>query len=914
VKFFLILILFVSSQLFGQISKDELEVTYTYNFARNVTWPNEANLRSFNITLIGGNRELSNKFQALTKSARLKNGPITFRQINDLANLQKTQLIFVAKNKHALIPQIFEKIEGLPVLLVTNDYANKRLVMINLIEKNRQISFEINKANIINNKLKTKPELVLSGGTEIDVAKLFREGQQSLAALGRKVRLQESQLKGLKVNILKSESLLSQHEIQIKTQQTSIDQQEKELIGQQKKIKTQQLELSARKSSLSKLEVEINASREELLTKTAKNTELVKNQKKLNTEIEQSRETISTQENKIKNQRELLAKKIAERDKLISDISTKVTDLANLKGEFDQQKGEVKKRELQINDIRASIAESMKVLDNQQSKIDSQATVLESQVETIATQQNVLSLLWFVVILITALIGSVTWAYLHKRKVNNALQIREKDLGEALSNLKDAQGEIIEARNDALSASRSKSEFLANMSHEIRTPMNAILGFSDLLKRRISTEKEKKFLSSIESSGRSLLRLINDILDLSKVEAGKIELEYADVNAKNIFQELHTVFANKLSRKNLNFIVDIDKSLPPTLILDETRLRQVLFNLIGNAIKFTEEGQVKVSVRSERRIDNASQVNLLIDVADSGIGVPDDQKERIFGAFDQQSGQSNAKYGGTGLGLAISRKLVELMQGTIKALDNDDGGATFAVELSQVDVCTTITTDLETNLEVPRYNFLPAKILITDDIPINRELIISYLYDFNFTIFEAENGLEAIEVAKKELPDFIFMDMKMPVMNGYEAATLLKEDPVTANIPIIAVTASAMKQSEKEILNYCNGYLRKPVSQSILINELAKFLAYEESDFINGKEKKSSKVLKFKVPQEVLVEIQPHLETLKMGLSTDAVMAIISCLNNYPENEDLRELSKQLQSHLDHFDLEGISYLLEKCI
>jgi CheY-like chemotaxis protein len=231
-----------------------------------------------------------------------------------------------------------------------------------------------------------------------------------------------------------------------------------------------------------------------------------------------------------------------------------------------------------------------------------------------------------------------------------------------------------------------------------------------------------------------------------------------------------------------------------------------------------------------------------------------------------------------------------------------------------VDVCTTITTDLETNLEVPRYNFLPAKILITDDIPINRELIISYLYDFNFTIFEAENGLEAIEVAKKELPDFIFMDMKMPVMNGYEAATLLKEDPVTANIPIIAVTASAMKQSEKEILNYCNGYLRKPVSQSILINELAKFLAYEESDFINGKEKKSSKVLKFKVPQEVLVEIQPHLETLKMGLSTDAVMAIISCLNNYPENEDLRELSKQLQSHLDHFDLEGISYLLEKCI
>lgn len=793
-KFIFILAMTLYVSVFAQTSKEQLEVTYSYNFARNISWPNEANFRSFNILLVGENKQLSDNFKKLAKSAKLKGSPINFKQVNTIDNLPPAQLIFVSEDKHALLPQLFEKVEGKPILLVTNEYINKRLVMINLIKKDKSLVFEINKANILNNNLDVKPDLILFGGTEIDVAKLYRKGQKSLSALERKLRLQESQLDKLKENISKSEALIKLREEQLNDQKLNIEEQQKEISSQSSKIGTQQKELMSQNTNLKKLQGEISSSRLELEEKTKKNNELIDSQKKLNTEITLSQKTITKQSNQITSQQKLLAEKIQERDKLINEIQVKVSSLADLKGKFDVTKGEVKKKELQINDIRNNISSSMDVLNQQKEKINTQNSILKKQGKTIATQSYVLQLLWFVVILVSLLILTMTRAYFNKKKANSELQQREIALNQALNKLEVTQVQLIGAKNDALSASRSKSEFLANMSHEIRTPMNAIIGFSDLLKRRVSKKEDKKFVQSIESSGRSLLRLINDILDLSKVEAGKIELEYSGVNTEPLFKEMKTVFANKVSSKNLDFIIDVDSTLPSALILDETRIRQILFNLLGNAIKFTENGHIKLKASKEHSaLDNHISLKLIVE--DSGIGIPDDQKTKVFGAFEQQSGQSNAKYGGTGLGLAISKKLVELMGGTISIQDAEGGGASFTVNIPDVAVSREVKMDTIVDNSWQNLKFKKAKILIADDVDVNRELILNYLEDQDIELIQAQNGKQAIDLAKEIRPDLILMDMKMPEVDGYEASEKIRTNTTTANIPIIAITASVMKKS-----------------------------------------------------------------------------------------------------------------------
>ncbi|MCM8535598.1 MAG: YfiR/HmsC family protein [Lentisphaeraceae bacterium] len=906
-KFIFILIMTLALTTLAQTSKEQLEVTFSYNFARNITWPNEARFNSFNIVLVGGNKLLSDNFKTLAKSAKLKGVSINFKQVNTINNLPPSQLIFVAEDKHDLLPQLFEKVEGKPTLLVTYGYENKRLVMINLIEKEKSLVFEINKANIINNSLEVKPDLILFGGTEIDVARLYRKGQKSLSTLERKLRVQEAQLDTLKNSITKSEALIKLRESQLKEQKLNIEEQQKEISSQSDKIGKQQQELLSQDTNLKKLQVEISTSRQELEEKTKKNNELINSQKKLNTEITLSQKTITKQSDQIISQQKLLAEKIRERDKLINEIQVKVSSLADLKGKFDVTKGEVKKKELQINDIRNNISSSMEVLNQQKDKINAQNSILKKQGKTIATQNNVLQLLWFVVILVSLLIITTTRAYFNKKKANSELQQREIALNQALNKLEVTQVQLIDAKNDALSASRSKSEFLANMSHEIRTPMNAIIGFSDLLKRRVSKKEDKKFVQSIESSGRSLLRLINDILDLSKVEAGKIELEYSGVNTKPLFKEMKTIFANKVSSKNLDFIIDVDSALPNALILDETRVRQILFNLIGNAIKFTDSGYIKLKANKEYSpLDN--HINLKLTVEDSGIGIPDDQKKKIFGAFEQQSGQSNAKYGGTGLGLAISKKLVELMGGSIFINDTKDGGACFTVSIPDVAISHEVKVKAKTDNIWQNLKFKKAKVLVADDVDVNRELILNYLEGQDIELIQAQNGKQAIDLAKEIKPDIILMDMKMPEVDGYEASETIRTNPTTANIPIIAITASVMKKSEQEVLKHCDAYIGKPVSQSQLFNEMLNFIPAETcSEKIEVSEKVS-----FNLSEKLLEELKPLLANIKKGLSTDNINDIINVLKAHTEDQPAQELAQELDSQMKAFDLESIHLTLRR--
>ncbi|MDD5349343.1 MAG: ATP-binding protein [Chthoniobacteraceae bacterium] len=398
----------------------------------------------------------------------------------------------------------------------------------------------------------------------------------------------------------------------------------------------------------------------------------------------------------------------------------------------------------------------------------------------------------------------------------------EQRVCERTAELEEEVKERKKAEREARQANQAKSEFLANMSHEIRTPMNAILGFSEILSGKIQDPRLRQYVHAVHSSGKSLLGLINDILDLSKVEAGKLRLEYSAINPRTLLNELELIFSGKIEEKGLDYSTEIEDGFPNAVVLDEARLRQVLLNLIGNAIKFTEKGGVRCVARLGR---GSCEGSLIFEVHDSGIGISPGQFETIFGAFEQQTGQSHAKYGGTGLGLAISKRLVELMGGKIVVESTVGTGSIFRIILKDVEEAAT-AEPVDSIQGDTRIRFEPATILLAEDISLNRELIKGYLEEFPLEILEAANGREAVDLARAEKPALILMDIKMPELDGIEASHILKSDPSTEAIPIVAVTASTMKSEEEKIANVCNGFLRKPIARQELVNTLAKHLKH----------------------------------------------------------------------------------------
>jgi len=521
--------------------------------------------------------------------------------------------------------------------------------------------------------------------------------------------------------------------------------------------------------------------------------------------------------------------------------------------------------------------------------------------------------------LVLASARDITERIQSRKELLQANDLLEIKVSERTSTLKSVNAALSVEKERAELANKAKSLFLANMSHEIRTPMNAVIGFTDVLTTSGLTERQKSYVKSIQSGSRNLLILINDILDLSKIEAGKIKIQSDKVYVRQMLDDIKKVFFMTAKDKGLSFELDIDEAVPNAIMSDEVRLRQILFNLTNNALKFTREGGVKIKAEYKIATEGDIFYSLIIKVNDTGIGIAKEYQESIFNIFEQQDNQDTREFGGAGLGLAISGRLAENLNSTITLESRKGVGSCFTLLVRSPEVVVE-NDEIVVGASVDEVKFEAATILIVDDIDVNRSLIGEYLADQPFEILQASDGAEGLALIKSKKPDLVLMDIRMPKMNGIEATKLIKQDSMISDIPVIAVTASVVEDNrsdrKKGVFDYV---LYKPLSKKKLNECLRKFLK------VQGSGRESSGVESFSdrleremldATEEFVAEMSEYENEISRSINKgsftglDALLEDLCGLATSQSMVEFKKLVSQLREANNQFDIESTQRLL----
>jgi signal transduction histidine kinase/CheY-like chemotaxis protein len=480
-------------------------------------------------------------------------------------------------------------------------------------------------------------------------------------------------------------------------------------------------------------------------------------------------------------------------------------------------------------------------------------------------------------------------------------------------------------KDTAQKADQAKSEFLAMMSHEIRTPMNAILGFGELLKESSSTDRDRKFADAIVTSGQSLLTLINDILDISKIEAGQMEIHEEPANIRDLARHLKLLFAFAASEKGITYKVSVDSSVPETLTYDSLRVRQVLLNLVGNAIKFTHSGSVEVRIGQYRTSGSKPSGTLQFSVKDTGVGIPQDRLEQIFRPFFQVHSAERREFQGTGLGLTISRRLASMMGGALTVESRDGLGSTFSLELP-MKTSTKPPTEMADVSNAGLADISPSKILVVDHSPLEREVLQEFLANTGHQVFEATDTAEVLKLCAEQHPDLILIEVRVPMEDDFLLASRLREDPVSGKIPLVAISSSFTPEDVEQLRQHFDGFIGKPFNRQTLFGALESALPVREGrDLSNrpvasGREPSSQEwpITEDSAEfwQKLLSALRGHLQEEAAALSVlmpvQATLEFAHRLSALATGKDpLAVYAAELKNHLEAFETDAAARMLK---
>jgi len=733
---FLVSFLAFSNSAFAQtqaVNKQRITTSYIYNFAKNIEWPNESAMTSFDIAVFATDKSATySELELLAEKVKLKNLPITVTQVNAAKALGKYQLIYIENANNQSMADIYTAIEGKPVLLVTFDYTNKQLVMINLVTANNdRLRFEVNKSNLINQGLKPLPELILNGGTEIDVAKLFREGQTSLVNLQKQLQNREKTLADLSANIQSQEAL---------------------------------------------------------------NARLDKQMIELNKNIQKSDALIAAQN-------EQLEKGKKERLELANEVEQRTRELTAQQQELKTVVGKINAREKRVSELDNTIK-------TQEVELKKQKNAIASLDETVGTQKKALMYSWGLVILGLLLLITIWIAYSIKRRDNQRLAAHAQDL-------QFARDRLAIAKRKAEDASQAKGEFLSLMSHELRTPLQAIIGYTEVVIEDLKLNDDQihiKDLTRVINNSERLLKLINGVLDLAKIESGRMQLDLTEVKLSSLADEAVATIKPLLEKNAIQLKLDVnDGAFLP--IADPEKLLHMMINLLGNASKFSPNGVVTLRAHHEPQ-------RIYISVSDTGIGISIEQQQHIFDPFRQADSSTTRKFQGSGLGLSITRQLCEMMGGTIEVESQLGQGATFIVDIplpieanpSFGESGVESAQDLMDGDENP--NVAGSHIVMIDDDPAFLDIMARTMRREGYlvhTAYDAETGFKLLQKIK---PQVITLDLLLPDQHGWLLFEKIKADPDLKDIPVIII--SIMDDRKYNHKRQAEEYLTKPIRRETL--------------------------------------------------------------------------------------------------
>ncbi len=896
----LLIILIVSPYTVASVNRSDLTAAYIYRLAENIQWPNSARISEYRIHIVDTNRNTSQALITLTRGKRLHGRRLVVTQSRSTSVPQGVHIVYLSPSRSSSFSDVLRQVQNKHILLVSDGVDNKRQISINLFENtSKQVQFEINKANIINQNLGVNPDIILLGGTEIDVAQLYREGQRQLVKLeqqlkdleAKRIALHKSAEQSRKASQLLAKNLEEQKKA-VAIEHQKLQNAESEAIRQQSELLSQQNELQRQSALIGKLGKDIEVAGQRFQQAEAKyllQQKSLESQQKLVLRLKVAIQDEQQRYRDVLQDTEELKAQIKNQEKLVSEKLQKYEQLTE---KVQQQQSALVEQENKIRERAATIQE-------QDATINQQVSQLEQQKDTIVTQQN------YIIGMGIAFIFGVIQAffiflnYRAKQKANK--QLSQQNLV-----LEETTKQLIEANKAAEQANLSKTVFLTTMSHELRTPLNAILGFSQLMQRDTSlNDSNKEKLGIINSSGEHLLELINDVLELSKIEAGRIVLNTSTFDLHRMLNELENIFRGRLEQSEVVLTFVRDDQVPQYIKADQGRLRQILINLLGNAIKFTKRGEILLKVTLGNSGDCDQSVRLYFDVADTGIGIYEQDFGKIFTPFEQAADGAQQE-GSTGLGLSISQRFAQLMGGDITFSSQRGVGSTFSVVIK---VRVGQQSDVEASQLLPTVESLAPgqediRVLVVDDYFTNRLMLNKMLANVGFKVREAADGKQAIQVFKEWHPQLILLDVKMPVMDGTKVTEIIKSMPEGKDVVIIVVSASVFEEQKKHILELgASAYINKPVREDVLFTEIQQHLGVTYLYQQQTEAHCTHKLTKHDIAQLPIGFRQKFYQAIQVGDVAQLAKLATEASHYEPD------IGSALQAMVDNFDLNSLQVL-----